>query len=49
LGDSSIHWAIVQLAYEYKINPKELLELEPRMLWTMQRYLVARINAQNKR
>ena len=49
LGDSSTHWMIAQLAFEYKISPKELLELEPRMLWTLQRYLVARINQQNKR
>jgi hypothetical protein len=40
---------IAQLSYEYKISPRELLELEPRMLWTLQRYLIARINAQNKR
>jgi hypothetical protein len=39
---------IAQLAYEYKISPRELLELDPRMLWTLQRYLIARINAANK-
>lgn len=49
LGDSSTHWAIAQLSYEFKISPNELLTLEPRMLWTMQRYLIARMNAQNKR
>jgi hypothetical protein len=39
---------IAQLAYEYKLSPNELLELDPRMLWTLQRYLVARVNAMNK-
>jgi hypothetical protein len=39
---------IAQLAFEYKISPNELLSLEPRMLWTLQRYLIARINQQNK-
>jgi hypothetical protein len=32
---------MAQLAYEYHISPRELAKLEPRMLWTMQRYLVA--------
>ena len=41
LGGYSLHWVMAQLAYEYKISPRELAELEPRMLWTMQRYLVA--------
>jgi hypothetical protein len=36
-----MHWNLAQLAYEYHISPRELMELEPRMLWTMQRYLVA--------
>jgi len=49
LGESSTHWMFAQLAYEYKLSPRELMLLEPRMLWTMQRYLVARVNAQNKR
>jgi hypothetical protein len=41
LGGYSAHWVVAQLAYEFKISPRELMELEPRMLWTMQRYLVA--------
>lgn len=36
-----MHWVLAQLSYEFKLSPRELLELEPRMLWTMQRYLVA--------
>lgn len=49
LGDTSTHWAIAQLACETGISPRELIALEPRMLWTMQRYLVAKANASNKR
>jgi hypothetical protein len=30
------------LACETHISPRELMELDPRMLWTMQRYLVSR-------
>jgi len=30
------------LSVETHISPRELMELEPRMLWTMQRYLVSR-------
>lgn len=36
-----MHYSLAQLSYEYKISPRELMKLEPRMLWTMQRYLVA--------
>ncbi len=42
LGDSSAHWTIAMLACETHISPRELMELDPRMLWTMQRYLVSR-------
>ena len=41
LGGYSVHGVLAQLAYEYKISPNELVSLDPRMLWTMQRYLVA--------
>jgi len=41
LGAWSLHWTLAQLSHEFKISPRELMELEPRMLWTMQRYLVA--------
>jgi len=46
LGDQSAHWMIVTLAVETGISPRELMQLEPRMLWTMQRYLEARSKAQ---
>jgi hypothetical protein len=42
LGDRSAHWFIAILACETGISPRELMRLEPRMLWTMQRYLVAK-------
>lgn len=42
LGDSSAHWYIVQLAYEYKLSPRELMKLDTRMLWTMGRYIANR-------
>jgi len=37
-----MHWTIAALAVETGISPRELIELEPRMLWTIQRYLVSR-------
>jgi hypothetical protein len=37
-----MHWAIAQMSVETGISPRELMNLEPRMLWTMQRYLIAR-------
>jgi hypothetical protein len=42
LGDSSAHWFIASLAVETGISPRELMALEPRMLWTIYRYLVHR-------
>lgn len=47
LGDTSLHWEIAALAVETGISPRELMELEPRMLWTMARYIVARSQAQS--
>ncbi len=47
LGDSSVHWEIAALAVETGISPRELMLLEPRMLWTISRYLVARSQAQS--
>jgi hypothetical protein len=47
LGDSSAHWFIAALAVETGIAPSALLAEEPRMLWTMQRYLVARSQKQS--
>lgn len=37
-----MHWTLAALAVETGISPRELAELEPRMLWTLQRYLIAR-------
>ena len=39
LGDSSIHWNLAVLAYEYKLSPRELEQLSPRMLFTMGKLL----------
>jgi hypothetical protein len=33
---------IASLAVESGISPVDLLQLEPRLLWTIQRYLVSR-------
>jgi len=49
LGDTSKHWEIAQLAVETGISPLDLLQLDERMLWTLQRYLVAKANASQKR
>jgi hypothetical protein len=49
LGDSSAHWYLASLAYEYKISPAELEKLDPRMLWTMGRVLESRNQRQRKR
>jgi hypothetical protein len=49
LGESSVHWMVAQLAVESGIPPKDLLELEPRMLWTIQRYLIAKGQKANQR
>jgi hypothetical protein len=42
LGESSAHWYIATLAVETGISPRELMELDERMLWTLGRYLVWR-------
>ena len=49
LGDSSMHWMIAQLSVESGISPVDLLELEPRMLFTLQRYMVSRNQKQRQR
>jgi hypothetical protein len=33
---------IATIAVETGLSPTELMNLEPRMLWTIQRYMVAR-------
>jgi len=48
LGDSSVHWQLAILAVETGISPRELADLEPRMLWTMFRYLASK-NQQRRR
>lgn len=47
LGDSSMHWQIAALSVETGISPRELMELEPRMLWTIERYLISRGQSQS--
>lgn len=47
LGASSLHWTIATIACETGISPRELAELEPRMLWTIQRYLIAKFQRQS--
>jgi hypothetical protein len=42
LGDTSAHWFIATLAVETGIAPRQLMKEEPRMLFTLYRYLVAR-------
>jgi hypothetical protein len=49
LGENSLHWQIAALAVETGISPRELTELEPRMLWTMGRYVVARSQAMQRK
>lgn len=42
LGEHSLHWDIAIVAVETGISPNELMQLEPRMLWTMMRYLITK-------
>jgi hypothetical protein len=44
-----MHWMIAQLSVESGISPVDLLALEPRMLWTLQRYMISRSQKQRKR
>jgi len=48
LGETSAHWLIAQIAVETGISPNELLALEPRMLFTLERALVAKANQSRK-
>ena len=43
-----MHWRIATLAVESGISPLDLLQLEPRMLWTIEKYLIGRAKNQNK-
>ena len=47
LGASSAHWSMAALAVETGISPRELAQLDPRMLWTMERYLIAKFQARS--
>lgn len=49
LGDDSMHWKLAALAVETGISPRELLELTPRMLWTLERYLVWKGQAMSRK
>lgn len=49
LGDSSLHWLIAQLAVETSIAPQYLIDLEPRMLFTIHRYVIAKNQQGGKR
>lgn len=48
LGETSAHWLIAQIAVETGISPNELLALDPRMLFTLERALVAKGNQSRK-
>jgi len=39
LGEDSYHWRIAWMAVETGISPNELAKLEPRMFWTLGKYL----------
>ena len=34
-----MHWRLAWIAVETGISPLDLIQLEPRMLWTISRYL----------
>jgi hypothetical protein len=44
-----MHWMIAQLSVESGISPVDLLQLEPRMLFTLQRYMISRSQGQKQR
>jgi hypothetical protein len=44
-----MHWQVAMIAVETGISPRELMALEPRMLWTMVRYMVSRAQAQQRK
>jgi hypothetical protein len=43
-----MHWLVAQLAVETGISPVDLLQLQPRMLWTIERYMVHRNQRQKQ-
>jgi hypothetical protein len=44
-----MHWLIASVACETGISPTELMNLEPRMLWTLGRYLDAKAKRQARK
>jgi len=42
IGDDSMHWLIATIAVETGLSPTELSNLEPRMLFTIQRYMMSK-------
>ncbi len=44
-----MHWQIAMIAVETGIAPSVLMQQEPRMLWTMVRYMVSRAQAQQRK
>jgi len=48
LGDESAHWYIASIACETGISPRELMQLDSRMLWTLGRYLVYKNQKQSR-
>ena len=49
IGDDSIHWLIATIAVETGLSPTELMNLEPRMLFTIQRYMVGKASKGQRR
>jgi hypothetical protein len=45
-GESSAHWLIATIACETGISPSELMNLPPRLLWSITRYLEFKNQAQ---
>jgi len=49
LGDESMHWLIASISCETGVSPTELMGLDSRMLWTMNRYLVSKSQASQRK
>jgi hypothetical protein len=49
IGDDSVHWLIATIAVETGLSPTELMNLEPRMLFTIERYMVGRARRKQSR
>jgi len=44
-----MHWLIATLAVETGLSPTELMNMEPRMLFTIQRYVMGQSRRQQRR